>query len=225
MFTLSFRLTKRKIAVFFVICLTLVSGIFLLTRREAIADNAETTAKSMQVSLNAKTNDDRVIFLQSFGWEVQAEPKEIVEVSLPEEMDDVLREYNDIQKQQNMDLEKYTGKRVKRYTYEVINHPSGEQDVRANVLVYKNKIVGGDICTVRLDGFMHGFAMGETQANTVTYSETEQQVNLNDDIKLIEDEQTIAQDDIIEENSVVEDTLVEENDAANQVTEDQIVAE
>ena len=43
-----------------------------------------------------------------------------------------------------------------RYAYRIGNHPSGEQDVRANLLVYKNRLVGGDVCSLRLDGFMHG---------------------------------------------------------------------
>ena len=32
-----------------------------------------------------------------------------------------------------------------------------EDEVTANILVYENKIIGGDICSVNLDGFMHGF--------------------------------------------------------------------
>lgn len=205
MFAMSFRLSRRKIAFFLVVCLTVVSGIFLLTRdKTAVVGGVEPTAKSVHASLTAKNNEQRVVFLQSFGWEIETEPLEVAEVALPEEMDDVLREYNGIQLQQNMDLEKYSGKRVKRYTYVVVNHPSGESDVRANVLVYRNKIIGGDICTVHLDGFMHGFEMGDTQANTVTYEEIEQPVSVTEEI--------ILEDEIVSNDSLAEENLYDENE-------------
>ena len=177
MFAMSFKLSKRKIAIFLIVCLTVTSGIFLFAKNKlSLPEDTEASTKMVKKSLMAKTNDDRIVFLQSFGWEINGEPLEVVELELPEEMDEVLLKYNDIQKEQNMDLEKYGGKRVKRYTYVVENHPSGEEDVRANVLVYKDKIVGGDICTNRLDGFMHGFSMGETEANTIIYSEMDAQI-------------------------------------------------
>ena len=61
-------------------------------------------------------------------------------------------------RQQGCDLSKYAGKRCKRYTYVIENYPGQAEGVRANILVYKNKVIGGDVCSVELDGFMHGFA-------------------------------------------------------------------
>ncbi len=56
-------------------------------------------------------------------------------------------------------MTKYAGKRCKRYSYSVLNYPEEPEDVRANILVYNGKIIGGDVCSLKLDGFMHGFAM------------------------------------------------------------------
>ncbi len=105
----------------------------------------------------AGTNDQRVVFLKQFGWEVDHQTVEVEEVRIPEVFDDVYKNYNEIQKKQGFDLTKYAGKRVKRYTYTIMNYPNGIKGVRANLLVYKNKVIGGDICSVALDGFMHGF--------------------------------------------------------------------
>ena len=60
---------------------------------------------------------------------------------------------------QGFDLEKYAGKRVKRYTYEVFNYPTGESGVQVNLLVCKNTVVGGEVLSPQLDGFLHGLAM------------------------------------------------------------------
>jgi hypothetical protein len=36
------------------------------------------------------------------------------------------------------------------------------QNVRANLLVYNNKVVGGDVSSVALDGFMQGLSIKVT---------------------------------------------------------------
>ena len=67
----------------------------------------------------------------------------------------------DLQRQQGFDLERYAGKRAKRYTYEILNYPSGETGVQANLLLYKTTVIGGEVLSPRLDGFLHGLSMPE----------------------------------------------------------------
>jgi hypothetical protein len=69
-----------------------------------------------------------------------------------------MKTYNEVQKQQGLDLEKYKGKDVIRYTYEITNYPGEEGKVLANLIVYKNRVIGGDICSADVNGFIHGFA-------------------------------------------------------------------
>ena len=109
-----------------------------------------------------KTNDDRIAFLKQFGWEVKAEPEEEQAVKLPNEFDKVLTRYNELQKRQGLDLEKYRRREVKRYTYIVTNYPLYEGTVYANLLVFRGKVIGGDICSAESDGFIHGFS-GDTR--------------------------------------------------------------
>lgn len=104
-----------------------------------------------------KTNEDRVKFLSDFGWTVNERPVESREVTIPEEFDAVFVEYNNLQKLQGLDLSKYKRKDVMRYTYEVQNYPDYEGKVYANMLVYKNRIIGGDICSAAYDGFVVTF--------------------------------------------------------------------
>ena len=75
---------------------------------------------------------------------------------IPKEMDESYDEYLALQKEQGFNLEKYAGKRAKRYTYEIINYPTGEAGVQANLLIYKNTVIAGEVLSPQLDGFLHG---------------------------------------------------------------------
>jgi hypothetical protein len=103
-----------------------------------------------------KTDQQRVKFIEQYGWDVSDNPVEYMEVLIPAKFDDTYTQYNNIQKMQGADLSKYNGKKVKRYTYEVKNYPGQAQGIRANLLVYDDKIIGGDICSIEFGGFIHG---------------------------------------------------------------------
>ena len=47
-------------------------------------------------------------------------------------------------------------KRIRRYTYEVTNYPTGESGVQANLMLYRTTVVGGEVLSPRMDGFVHG---------------------------------------------------------------------
>ena len=119
----------------------------------------ETSAISAPSPKGRRSNEARIDYLPAYGWEVSPEPVAVQEVLIPTEMDESYQEYLTLQTQQGFDLEQYAGKRVKRYTYEVYNYPSGEAGVQANLLQYRRTIVGGEILSPRLDGFLHGLAM------------------------------------------------------------------
>ena len=104
-----------------------------------------------------KTNTDRTDFLRQFGWETETDPVEEADVTVPAEFDKVYRSYNELQKKQGFDLTKYLKRNVTRYSYRITNYPDYEGDVLANVLIYKNRVIGGDICSTDANGFIHGF--------------------------------------------------------------------
>lgn len=119
----------------------------------------EASASALPSPKGVKSNQDRVDYLSAYGWQVSGEPVATQELLIPEEMDDSYTEYLALQNGQGFDLQKYAGKRVKRYTYEVLNYPTGETGVQANLLICKNTVVGGEVLSPRLDGFLHGLAM------------------------------------------------------------------
>ena len=163
MFTISFRLKRRTVITAIVSVLAMgILGCLILCLGKGEAD----AAAEPQTLYSARTDEERIEFLNSFGWEVQPQPAEVMELTIPETCDGVYKEYNEIQQRQGMDLSKYKGKRVKRWTYEITNYPD-EPQVVANLLVYEDKIIGGDVSTVRLDGFMHGFAADSQRLSTI----------------------------------------------------------
>ena len=110
-----------------------------------------------KVYTGVKTNDDRIEFLRRFGWEVEPEPTDTVNVTVPTEFDRVFIGYNQLQEEQGLDLTRYKRKTVTRYTYTVTNYPDYDGRVLATLLVYRGKVVGGDICSADVSGFVHGF--------------------------------------------------------------------
>lgn len=155
MFIVSMKANRKKVLIGLLLAAAAILAVFCLFRGEKAAP----TSQKLGVSLAAETNEQRIAFLKNFGWEVEPEPSEIVEVAIPAEFGEVYASYNEIQKKQGFDLGQYREKRVKRYTYVVCNYPNEPEDIRANLLVYEGKIIGGDICSLKLEGFMHGFRL------------------------------------------------------------------
>lgn len=103
-----------------------------------------------------KTNDDRIRFLGSFGWQVEGEPVEATTVRIPDAFDKVFSAYNELQKKQGLDLAELAGKTVERYTYKVTNYEGYEGTVLVNLLVYRDRVIGGDVSSADASGFIHG---------------------------------------------------------------------
>ena len=119
-------------------------------------DTAPTAATAVS------TNDGRVQFLEGMGWEVSASPVESSQVRIPEKQSEVFSRYNDLQKSQGYDLGEFAGKTVMRYVYKINNYPGATEPVYATVLVYKNKIIGGDVTDTGAKGVIQGFQMKST---------------------------------------------------------------
>ena len=149
---------KTKTIKMFVLVSVVLVGIIMFA---AFAPNYISAAADVNESeinySRIKNNQDRIDFLKQFGWETSSEATESEEVTIPAEFDKIFTGYNEIQKRQGLDLSKYKKKKVMRYTYEVTNYEGAEGTVYANILVYRNRVIGGDICSADISGFIHGF--------------------------------------------------------------------
>lgn len=157
MFVLSVKSSKLKksIGLLLIAVLATLGGIHLVGTFES-----KPAAKINGIVYKASNEEERLAFFSQFGWQLNEEPCEVKEVIIPEEFDDVYTKYNEIQINQNLDLSKYKGARVKCWTYEILNYPGYENNegiIHGNILVYDNVVIGGDVSSTELDGFMHGF--------------------------------------------------------------------
>lgn len=154
MFVYSIKSKHIKVALLVIFIVMTVISLVILSK-----DSQETGKTGM--TIKASTHEERMAFLSQYGWELDEEPVEVQEVIIPTEFDDTYTAYNEIQKAQGFDLTAYAGMRAKRWTYVVKNYAGYENKtcIHANVLVYDGLVIGGDICSIELDGFMHSFQM------------------------------------------------------------------
>ena len=134
------RVPKRRLlagGITALCCCAVVAAALLVTLGgRAVAASAEVK--------HIRTNDDRLAYLGGLGWQVSPQPIATEELLIPEEFDDSYAGYLKLQQDQGFDLSRYCGKRVKRYTYQVLNHPNGGE-VTAHLLLCKNTVVGGEL--------------------------------------------------------------------------------
>ena len=84
------KLNKRKLTVTFAAVVILIVAIFI------ICNNSNTTETAL-FSKIVKNNDDRIAYLNSFGWEVDATPMEEESIVIPRKLGSIYENYNKIQ--------------------------------------------------------------------------------------------------------------------------------
>ena len=137
MITVSVKTTKTKIlGTICVVLAVIIALIFLFGEK-----NAGNAAES--ISLRVVNNEERIGYIASKGLKTAEEPSSVEEVALPEEPDDILSEYSEMQKNSGFDLSPYFGKTVKKYVYPVLD----ETETFVTLYVYEDKIIAADIAS------------------------------------------------------------------------------
>ena len=126
------------------VCAALVLIVCICGRFSAVSD----------LPKDGKTNEDRVNFAASVGCKVDETVLDIKNVYIPDEFSDVYEKYNLLQKQAGYDLSGYKGCSTKLYTYRVIEGGIANKETVINLIVYRDRIIGGDISATALDGKM-----------------------------------------------------------------------
>jgi hypothetical protein len=147
------KFDKKKAAFWVVMAALVIIGIILLLGARDHGAGANTAGA--KASSAVKTEKARVAFLADCGWSVETPALKEETVLIPKQFNAVFETYNDLQKQQGFDLSRYAGKEVKLYTYKVVGSNLGE-NVIATLYVSGGNVVGGDVHSTALDGFMCG---------------------------------------------------------------------
>lgn len=106
--------------------------------------------------ISAGTNEERVAYLSSLGWEVKSEPIETLRITLGETLTEPYRSYNELQLSQGFDLTRWCGQTLARYTYVVTNYPDTSLPCQADLYVCGGILAAGDIVCTGENGFMAG---------------------------------------------------------------------
>ena len=162
MMIMTAKVDLKKVLIGIAAVAAIILGLILF-----LGGDSEPTAATTAPQVSG--NDGRVQFLTDLGWQVTTTPTQTGQVRIPEASGEVFDRYNLLQKAQGYDLTEYAGKKVMRYVYRINNYPGATEPVYATLLVYKNRIIGGDVTDTAPGGQIRGLQM---PAETVPAPET-----------------------------------------------------
>ncbi len=153
MFIYSVRASSLKFFAVLALTVAILFGVWLS------ADGVLAASSDGVVDFSGiNTEEDRKNFIEGFGIKLGNGKEESESFVMPENFDRVMMGYNEIQKAQGLDLAKYAGKKVTRYTYKVAEYSGYNGDVLVNLFVYRDRIIGCDISTADPNGFVKPLA-------------------------------------------------------------------
>lgn len=148
MVVMTAKVNKKRILLVLGALITLIVLLCMIT------GGKEDSAQTEPVSL--RTNDARVQYLEDCGWDVVVSPVKTQQVLIPTDSSEVFGRYNALQISQGFDLTKYAGKTVMQYVYEIENYPNASDPVYATLLLYDNRVIGGDVTDTSAGGVVQG---------------------------------------------------------------------
>ena len=140
-------LTKKRIAV---ILAVVASGIILAGQFLSVGAN--------QIDLS--TNEKRVQYINTLGIKLQNDNFTQKQVVIPQTFNKVYNNYNSLQLKAGFNLENYCGKQVTIFTYNI------DSDTVVNLIAFNNRLIGGDIASLKIDGKMTALKENTNGKNT-----------------------------------------------------------
>lgn len=150
-FVYSFKASSVKMIGIVALCVLLAAAVIVLMPEAGSALNVNKFDSSVALSkIEANTEQGRLEYLSSLGFEVQKNNPMSETSVVPKAFDKTYESYNNLQRSQGFDLTKYSGKKVKSYTYKVSSLPDGtklaDDEYLATLIIYKDKVIGADLC-------------------------------------------------------------------------------
>ncbi len=149
MFTKSLKLTKKH-----AVALLLMLGVILSAA--VVLCSSPRSLLSTGDMLDVSQLKGREKYLASYGWEVDPGSEEEQKVLLPKTFDGTLSEYAEMQTRQGYDFASYAGLECRQFTYRIGNYDGCDSTVYATLYVKGTRVIGADIHSADISGFMHG---------------------------------------------------------------------
>nr|WP_326172528.1 DUF4830 domain-containing protein [uncultured Oscillibacter sp.] len=147
------RFSKKKAALIVVVMGLAATALILFVGRDTVEESAPP---------QLLTNEARVAYLQSLGWQVCPEPVETLQFLMPDRLAEPYLSYNELQTAQGFDLTGCCGKQLSRYTYTVNNYPNRTDGVQLNLYICEDQPVAGDVCCPGANGFQETLVYPES---------------------------------------------------------------
>ena len=96
----------------------------------------------------------RCAYLASLGHQADPSSERLRTVFLPVRFDALLEDYNDLQLAQGFDLRAAAGRSCLCCSYDLLDYPGWDGRVIATLYLYRGRVIGGDVHTAAVDGFM-----------------------------------------------------------------------
>lgn len=128
-------LTKKRL--FIILCAVIIAFILIIQFLSVKVSGTEIS-----------TNAQRVQYIATLGVNLQNDEYLQKQVIIPQEFGDVYSNYNALQRTAGFDLSAFRGKKVTVYTYYTTDGKA------VNLMIYKNKLIGGDIADLNVNGQM-----------------------------------------------------------------------
>lgn len=145
MFVFSVKMTRRRVLSAVIGAVALAAVLVTVLCLPPAQSTVGSTPK-----LSAATAEERIALLNELGYKATVDSETVQEIRLPDEADAVLSAYEELQTAGGLSLLKHSGKRVKLYTYAVIDTVGAK--AQAHLYVYRGRVIAGDITAADPDG-------------------------------------------------------------------------
>ncbi|MEG1942366.1 MAG: DUF4830 domain-containing protein, partial [Angelakisella sp.] len=104
------------------------------------------------------SEEERVEWLQSLGWQVEEQSETAIAVTIPQEFDEIYSQYAIMQRKGGFHLERHKGKTATKYCYAITNYGDGSEAAVASILQRGDRVIAADLSSARLGGFLKPLA-------------------------------------------------------------------
>ncbi len=152
-FTKCFKLTKKSAVI-----IILIIAAVMLASVALCASPGCSFGKSELIDVSTSTGREK--YLNELGWDIEVTSEERKTVLLPSAFEGVMLGYASMQTEQGYDFSSYGGSECEQYTYVITNYPH-DSTVYATLYIKGRRVIGGDVHSAELDGFMHALKCKE----------------------------------------------------------------
>lgn len=152
-------MTIKRPRLTFATGVTLLSALCCCSLVFGLVHQPYEAALSTPASFTLKNGNDRLDYIQNWGWEVEETPLSTQVLLIPNLLDSSYSSYISLQTSQGFPpLTDYCGEEVIQYTYRITNYPSEEEGIQLNLLCHENQVIAGEVLSPEIGGFIHSLA-------------------------------------------------------------------